>query len=203
MLQQDWWAADQTVDLRPFCWDQPDQPIKQQHNDINTLICPLNQTCVHLQPLGPHSFNMKHSNPHRASPRPASRHASAESLTAVTDDQQFEEVIVVAGHAGGVWLKPRAFTSASRLSPAERLAGSRLTSRPDKSGQFHPDRSQKQRVCRRALAVSAVSRSLPETALPPPAAPARLRTNQSATTPYDVTAVNKPASRYKGIKRCH
>lgn len=173
--------------------------LKQRLNDRNTFVCPLNHTCVHLQPLRAHSFNTRHSKPQGASPRPASRHASAASLTAVTDDQQFEEVIVVAGHAGGGRLKPRAFAAASRLSPAERLAGTRLTSRPDRSGQFHPDRCRKQRICRRGLVVSAVSRSLPETALPP-AAPARRRTNQSAPTPYDVTVVNKPASRYKGSK---
>jgi len=142
------------VDLGPVCCDQPDRPKKQQHNDINTLICPLNQTCAYLQPVGLHSFKMRHSNPHRASPRPASRPASPASLTAVPDDQQLEEVIVVAGHAGGVCLKPRAFTSALRLSPAERLAGTRLRSCPEKSPEFHPDRRRKQRVCRCQESVS-------------------------------------------------
>lgn len=56
-----------------------------------------------------------------ASPGPASRPASGASLTAVTDDQQFEEVIVVPGHAGRRCLKPRAFAATSRLAPAERL----------------------------------------------------------------------------------
>lgn len=129
----------------------------------------LNQPCVLLWPLRAHSVNTRHPEPRRASPRPASRHASAASLTAVTDDQQFEEVIVVAGHAGGGRLKPRGFAAASRLSPAERLAGTRLTCRPDESGQFQPGRCRKQRVCRWASAVSAVARSLPETAFPPAA----------------------------------
>ncbi len=131
VVVQNKWCLEQDLRISGLCATiSPKAAVQRQKHARASVKSDLRS----LQPLRAHSFHTRHPKPPRDSIRPASRHASAASLTAVTDDQQFEEVIVVAGHAGGERLKPRSFAAASRLSPAERLAGNRLTSRSDKSG---------------------------------------------------------------------
>lgn len=130
------------------------------------------------------TFNITHPNrltpDRKASPGPASHLASAALLTAVTDDQQFKEVIVVPGHAGRRCLKPPSLRC--NLTP-NAWPGTRLTSPPDNSGENHPVDPKSSgflvgvRLCQR----SSVTRSQPETALPPVLRPARPLTNQSAS----------------------